>query len=326
MHLDQNQRDDGLMARVRRQNERRALKLAERVPWKTLAAAVEDYTDWEVFTLWLRAVVTASRRMPADFACEDSRWHLFVEHNLPRLEKDLKDATDPGTEIWHAVSSWAEMNVFLVPWRAGWLDAVRYFSSSSIRSMKAWSYWESVDQQWRAAPPEEFPTFEQWRCEVAAVTHVHRGNGLAQQVFNTVGRLPQPVWTRHLLTFFDLIVFLVWMELVLDVDGSASGLVASELAQKYSGFELATSCGPKQAVRALYRWETEHRLAASNRTELLAALSFHVRYHPAYAAMRSYARHCHDQWTKQSAHRFPSFEEWREAADEYCEPYQSNGT
>ncbi len=320
MHLDQSQRDDGLVARVRRQTERRALIQARRVPWKTLAATVEDYTDWEVFTLWLRAVVAASRRLPAGFVREmDSRGHLFIEHRLPGLEKDLRAAADPGTEIWQAVSSWAEMNVFLVPRRAGWLDAVRYFSSSSIRSMVGWSHWETMDQQWRAVAPQEFPTFAQWQCEVAGLTTLHRSNRLAQQVLETVRRLPQPQWTRYLIEFFDLIAFLVWMELVLDVERSASGLVARELAQRYRGFELATSCGPKQAVRTLYRWDTEHRLADSNRRELLAALGFHLKYHPAYAAMRSYAQHCHDQWTNGRSHDLPSFDEWRVAADEYFE-------
>ena len=320
MRLDENQRDDGLMARVRRQNERRALAQAKRVPWKTLNAAVEDYTIWEVFTLWLRAVVTASRRIPTDFAREmNSRGQLFIQHNLPRLERDLRESTDPGAEIWLAVSSWAERHVFLVPRQAGWLDAVRYFSSSSIHSMKAWSYWESMDQQWRVAPPEEFPTFAQWQCQVVGVTSLHRGNGLAQQVLETVRRLSQPEWNGKWIEFFDLIAFLVWMELVLDVEGSASGLVARELAQRYSGFELPTSCGPKQAVRTLYRWYTQHRLADSNRRELLAALSFHLRYHPAYAALRSYAQHCHDQWTNRRSHDLPSFEEWRVAADEYFE-------
>lgn len=318
--LDENQRDHGLMGRVRRQNERRALAQAKRVPLKTLNAAVEDYTIWEVFTLWLRAVVTASRRIPADFAREmKSRGHLFIERNLSRLEKDLRDSTDPGAEISLAVSSWAERHVFLVPRQAGWLDAVRYFSSSSIHSMKAWSYWESMDQQWRVASPEEFPTFAQWQCQVLGVTTLHRGNVLAQQVLETVRRLPQPEWNGKLMEFFDLIAFLVWMELVFDVEGSASGIVGRELEQRYSGFELPTSCGPKQAVRTLYRWNAEYRLADSHRRELLAALSFHVRYHPAYAAMRSYAQHCHDQWTHQRSHDRPSFEEWREAADEYFE-------
>jgi hypothetical protein len=71
MPVQQNQRGSRLMTRVRHQNEHRALQQAKRVPWRTLAAAAEEYTDWEVFTLWLRAVVDAARHIPADVAREN---------------------------------------------------------------------------------------------------------------------------------------------------------------------------------------------------------------------------------------------------------------
>jgi hypothetical protein len=52
---------------------------------------------------------------------------------------------------------------------------------------------------------------------------------------------------------------------------------------------------------------------------MLAALSFHVSHHPAYPAMRTYALHCHDVWPVECPDHLPSFEEWRQAADEYFE-------
>jgi len=49
------------MDRVRQQTERRALEQAG-----------EKYTDWQVFTLWLRAVVDAAGGIPAIVA---ERWN-----------------------------------------------------------------------------------------------------------------------------------------------------------------------------------------------------------------------------------------------------------
>jgi len=49
------------------------------------------------------------------------------------------------------------MNVFIGAKRAGWLDAVRYYSSMSLRFMKAWSHWENIDRRWRAAPAATLP-------------------------------------------------------------------------------------------------------------------------------------------------------------------------
>jgi hypothetical protein len=327
MPVQHDQHGSGLMARVRLRNERRALQQAKLVPWKTLAATAEQYTDWEVFTLWLRAVVDAARHIPTDVARElESRAPLVLEHIRLGTDAVAKGANDLGGKIWQAAGAWAEMNIFLGPKREGWLDAVQYFSSSSLRSMKAWSHWESVDKQWGAAPPNAFPNYVQWQSEVAALTRLSDGNSLAQQVLETVHSVPEAEWTEHLLGFSDLVAFSLWMELVLDIEGSTSSHVARELADRYRGFRISTSTGSKEAVRALHQWVSEHRVVDSNQEELLAALSFHVRNHPAYPAMRRYAQHCHDLWPTQCPDHLPSFDEWREAADGYFErvrPYRS---
>ncbi len=120
--------------------------------------------------------------------------------------------------------------------------------------------------------------------------------------------------------FSDLIAFSLWMELVLDMEGPTSGFVSKELAMRYGGFSLAGSAiGSKEAVRSLNVWAIEHVLGIANRDHLLAALSFHVRHHPAYYAIRSYALHCHDVWPDECFDHPPSFVEWREAADAYFE-------
>ena len=119
--------------------------------------------------------------------------------------------------------------------------------------------------------------------------------------------------------FSDLLAFSLWMELVLDVEGSTSELVEAELGQRYSGFRVSSSVDSKKAVRALHEWAVQRYLIGSNQRELLVALSFHVMRHPAYHAMRSYARRCHDVWRDEYPDHLPSFEEWREAADGYFE-------
>jgi len=51
MTMQRSQRGGSLIIRVQQQTERRALEQARRVPWKRLAEAAEEYTDWQVFTL-----------------------------------------------------------------------------------------------------------------------------------------------------------------------------------------------------------------------------------------------------------------------------------
>jgi len=321
------QRAGGLIDRVRHQTVLRALEQARRVTWPRLAVAADEYTDWQVFGLWLRAVVEAAHGIPATVAQEmESRAPQLLGRIRPDIESAAKADSDPGARIWEGVSMWAEMNVFIAAKRAGWLDAVRYFSSMSLRSMQAWSHWENVDKEWRAAAPRQFPTYAQWRCDVAALVQLSNPDSKAQQVLDSVLSVSEAEWNRLLHGFSNLITFSVWMELVLDIEGPTSCLVSKELAEMYGGFRFSNSSKePKEVARSLHRWVIEHSLAIADQEQMLAALSFHVRHHPAYPATRRYALRCHEIWRIQCPDHMPSFEDWRQAADAYVENCENLG-
>jgi hypothetical protein len=318
--MKRNQRGGNLIDRVRQQTERRVLAQAKRVPWKRLAEAADEYTNWQVFTLWLRAVVEAAGSIPAMVEeAIDSRTPQILGRVRRDVAAALKNGDSTGARIWQDVSRWVETNIFVVAKRADWLDAVRYYSSMSLRSMKAWSHWENVDQRWRAAPPKQFPTYTQWQYEVAAVARLSNPASPAQEVLDAVRGISDAEWSKLLNSFSDLITFSLWMELVVDIEGPTSALVSKELADRYSGFSFSSALGSKAAVRALNDWALDHALAIADQKQMLAALSFHVTHYPAYPAMRSYALHCHDVWPVECPDHLPCFEEWRQAADEYFE-------
>jgi len=321
MPRQQNQRGVNLVDRVRHQTERCALEQARRVPWKCLAAAADEFTEWQVFTLWLRVVVETAKSIPAVVALElESRTPQLHGSIRADIEAAVTNGSGAGARIWQDVSQWAEANVFITAKRAGWLDAVRYFSSVSLRSMKAWSHWERIDQQWRVATPKQFPTYAEWQRDVTAVSQLSNPDDTAQHLLDSVRAIAEVVWTRLLCGFSDLIAFSLWMELVLDIEGPASGLASKELGERYVGFSLpGAAIGSKEAVRALNEWVLAHGLAIADQEKLLEALSFHVSHHPAYHAMRRYALQCHDVWPDAYSDHLPAFEEWREAADAYFE-------
>ena len=321
MPMQRNQRGGHLIDRVRHRTELRALEQAKRVTWKRLAAAADEYTEWQVFGLWLRAVVEAAGSIPAMVAQEmESRTPELLGRIRPDPHAAVKNGGGSGARLWEDVSRWADVNIFIAAKRAGWLDAVRYFSSMSLRSMQAWSHWESVDKEWRGTAPAQFPGYPQWRSEVAAVARLSNPDSTAQQVLDAVRDVPEAEWSKLLHGFSDLMTFSLWMELVLDIEGPTSGLVSKELAETYGGFSLPRGTrDSKEVVRALSGWVTEHALAIAGQEQMLAALSFHVSHHPAYPAMRSYALHCHDVWSDECPAPLPSFERWREAADAYVE-------
>jgi len=321
MPVQRNQRGGSQIDRVRQRAERRALDQAKRVPWKQLAEAADEYTDWQVFALWVRAVVEAAGAIPATVAQEmESRTPQLLERIRPAVEAAIRDGTGADARIWEDVAVWAETNVFTGAVRAGWLDAVRYFSSMSLRSMKAWSHWEDIDKQWRGGPPPHLPNYAQWQREVAAVTRLSNPDSIAQQVLDAVRRVSEDRWGELLCGFSDLMAFSLWMELVLDIEGPTSRLISTELEKRYKGFCLPRdTAGSKEAVRVLDQWVLENAVAIAGQEQILGALRFHVEHQPAYPAMRRYAMHCHDLWPIACPDHLPAFEEWREAADAYCE-------
>jgi len=273
-----------------------------------------------VFSLWLRAVVEAAGNIPAMVAEEmESRTPQLLGRIRPAVEAAVKNGNGAGSRIWHDVSGWAEANVFIGAARAGWLEAVHHFSSMSLRSMKAWSHWEDIDRRWRAATPQHFPNYKQWQCGVSAVTRLSNPGSIAQQVLDSVRSLSEAEWSKLLDGFSELIAFSLWLELVLDIEGPTSALVSKELADRFRGFNSSRAIRSKAVVRNLNQWVLDHALGIADQEQLLAALRFHVRHHPAYPAIRSYASHCHGAWAVEYPDHLPSFEKWREAADAYFE-------
>jgi len=305
-------------ANVREQVKARALDQARHVPWRHLAEVVDEANKWEAFNLWLRAVVDAAHGLPP-----------LVEHELearlpgflatlarPQMRAAMRQGP-PGYCLWNLVGTWVTVNVFLEPHLEGWLEAVPYFLSTSLAYMRAWAHWGRVNEEWLTNPPTEWPTFEQWQDDIAAVTQLASPDSEPQRVLDAVRSLSAAEWERLLSTFFDLIAFSMWIELVLDLEGPRSRLVFEEIGTRYQGFSVSSyELSPGEAVQELNSWVIERHIGVRGEN-LLSALIWHAQHHPAYYAMRSYAAHCHAAWPDDYPSQLPSFEDWRNAADNY---------
>ena len=299
--------------------ERRAIEQAKRVPWRRLAETADEYSTWQIFTLWVRARVDGSKHIPAAARSEvDLRAPGFFKVLGPKVERAAKQAHHPGEVAWEALDCWAEMNVFLPAKREGWLDAVRYFSAMSLRSMKAWSYWERMNAEWRRSPPSCSPTFQEWNRAAAAVTQLSNADSPAQRILHSMQSMPESEWGEILAGFLRVNTFSVWMELALDFSGPKSGLISRELRQRYPRVRLPCPLTSKEAI-GVKKWLISHELPKANRTGVLAALRFHLRHHPEWAAVRNYAQCCRGRWPDGPPQYWPTFDEWKHAADAYSE-------
>ena len=171
----------------------RGLEQAKKVPWPRLVAAVDQYNDWQVFSLWLRAVVDAAKSVPPIVEQElESR----IPGLLERVEDDIQAALadEPGHRLWNLVDSWVTVNILLEPKVQGWLDSVHYFASMSLPYMKTWAHWERVNAEWRHNVPVKWPTFRQWQEDAAAVSRLSNPDSASQQVLLAVLSVPAAEW------------------------------------------------------------------------------------------------------------------------------------
>ena len=312
----------GNAARLRTATERRALEQAKRVPWPRLAKAADEYTEWHVFTLWVRATVDAANTVPAVVCAEiDLRAPGVLRALQPKVKSATSRGDRPGAVAWEDLCCWAEMNVFLSAKREGWLEALRHFSAMSLRSMKAWSQWERMDAVWRCSAPRQFPTPQEWDRMVAAVTRLSNPGSAAQRALDVVHRLAESDWDRLRVGFFQLNAFCRWMDLMLAVQDRRTDRLSRGLLSRYPDFSLA-DCGiaPGDAVRSLRSWVLSYYLHGADEVGVAAALRFHLRNHPEYAATRAYSQFCRGIWANGLLKELPAFDEWKQRADGYFEP------
>jgi hypothetical protein len=303
--------------RVRRRVELRALDEALKVPWKILANAANEYTQWQVFALWLRAVLDVCEALSAEVALEIEKRSPFL---VSQIESELGNAgRSVGAHVWECVTQWAEANVFAEPTREGWMNAVRYFSSKSLLSIKAWSYWEEVHRQWRIAIPRPLPNYDRWTSSVSSVTQLSNPENEAQRILDSVRRIPEASWQQQFDTFLELTTLCLWIEILLGAERTGAELVAQELKRRYPRFDSSGIRDSKTTISAFTDWVLGQEPPFVGEDPPLLALGYHIKCHPAYYARRNYAAHCRGLWSGGHFDRLPSFAEWRNAADGYSD-------
>ena len=303
--------------RVRQYAEIRALDEAKRVPWRFLANAADEYTEWQFFALWLRAVMDVSEALPVEIAHE-------VKVRSPAMLSLLGDrlrSFEPsrGGATWEVVTDWAESTVFVAAKRDGWLNAIRYFSSRSLLSMKGWSYWESIHREWQDEKPESLPTYQEWASATSAVDRLENPESDAQNALDSIGLMPEARWQMMSDAFADLTALCLWMETVLGIGQMGTALVAGELKIRYPRFDISMIQDSASAISAITDWVIAREMPFAGSQPPLSALAYLTKCHPAYYARRNYAAHCRAVWSSAHFARLPSFGEWRDAADEYFE-------
>src|SRR6516165_10645796 len=193
-----------------------ALDEARRVPWPQLMQFVEESLRWEELSLWIRAVVNAANGVPQ---VVEQELETRIPGFLARVREELESADEVGERAWNLVGAWIDTHVLLQPKMEGWLNAVNFYSSRTMTCMKAWAHCERMSDEWKANPPERWPSYERWQNDVAAVAQLPNPAGEPQRILDAMLSVPPAEWERMLFAYRDVVIFAVWMELTLDLEG-----------------------------------------------------------------------------------------------------------
>lgn len=280
---------------------RRASSQLMRVPWSRFRKAYEKYPRWQALALWIHAVSAAQVSVPS-WLIDDIRKRCpgFVEHEATSHEPKLMDL--------HLLE-WVHNHEFAFAKRQGWLDALTFYGIRHPRSECAWTYWEYCEDHWSKDPPEALPTFDKWWRQA--------------QKMMPCGKISCRELGRAVEKYLDWEALALWLRPLLASDVKLPQRVISELKRRCPGILAAQGCGTRRhdvenstIWRSLVEWGRNHcRLQAGKQGHL--DLRQRAQSHPLHARLLSYAKHWARRQSRTSARSYPSFRDWRQAADRY---------
>ncbi|HUY13177.1 MAG TPA: hypothetical protein VMX16_06025 [Terriglobia bacterium] len=322
-----------LQQRVGQAGRRLAGNEGARIPWPQLLQAREQYVKWEAFAHWVRAIEDTEGDFPEWLAeIVDKRCPGFLQFVA---EQRLDDHTSPPF-FWYHLERWISERIFGRARREGWMNAVGYYAVRDLASLRDNAYWEYCERQWKRARPAAYPSFREWRkasehCDDRVIAACEMRE-TEQELIKASLRISPGVLCKAVDRYVDWQVFAYWARTALESGHLLPSPVERELRQRCPGFletEAAAQARhsneePYQRFNRMMRWIEDHEFARAKKQGSFGALIYQARLHPRRARVVDYWHHWETSWSKHPRSRYPSFEQWRAAADAYTfEPGES---
>jgi hypothetical protein len=148
-----------LERRVQERARRRAKRQLLRVSPNRFKKALQEYLEWESFSLWVRAIVDVERILPAQILeTLQKRCPGFLQSE----RQSQRARTRQANLLPLHLLEWIHNHIFSDAERDGWLDALVYYTVRDPRSQRTWAYWEQCEDEWMRKRPRAYPSFEEW--------------------------------------------------------------------------------------------------------------------------------------------------------------------
>ena len=310
-----------------------AEKEAARIPWPQLLQARELYVKWQAFALWVRAIEDTEGPFPERLAeVVDRRCPGFLRFVA---EQRLDDPRSPPF-FWYHLERWINERIFSDPRREGWMNAVGYYAVRDLACLRDNAYWCYCERLWKLSKPAVYPSFREWEkasehCD-DQIVDAFEIRGKERELIKVSRRTTPRVLRQAVDRYVDWQVFAYWARTAFESGHPLPGPVDREVRQRCPGFWETDAAAhvrhsneePHQRFSRLMRWIEDHEFARAKKQGWFTALVYQLRLHPRRARVVDYWHHWEASRSKHRRSRYPSFEQWRAAADAYTfEPGES---
>jgi hypothetical protein len=296
----------------------RAEQQARRIPWQRLLEARTQYIDWQEFYLWVRSIVEVEGTVPAWLA-------PILDEKCPGFlagEKQLTSKAAKARPLGLRLEDWIEAEQFGFARQGGWFSAIQYYAIRDPRYQRAEVCWTQCVKQWKKVKPERYPTSDEWK-ETAATcdptANLLPGLQIELACLNKVA--PAPL-AEAVARYLNWEAFSYWARAALERQKQLPAEVARELGERCPGFlefRNQRSSRTREVFSELLRWIKEHCFSEALDEGWFEAILYLAGMHPRAIRTQEYADYCDELWGADLSQPYPSFAEWRRAADAYVE-------
>jgi len=293
-----------LERRVQGIARRRATKQLMKIPWARFHKAYQEYLRREALALWVRAIVEAEGSAPS--------WLLAsLKQRCPVFIEKKTTLNEPGL-LGFRLHEWIHNQIFGCARQEGWLDALIFYGVRDLRSQSTWAYWEHCEQEWARRRPSSYPNFEAW---LRLARNYNPGDE------TSVAKLADAVEQ-----YVEWQVFACWVRPLSGATIEVPRCVATQLERRCPGFlkprisdDIKSRDGKARARGHLMAWIEDHFFSEAKKEGCFDMILMQARNHPLYARIVQYSERWNKSWPENPTAVYPSFVQWRHAAEIYIE-------
>jgi hypothetical protein len=302
---------------------READRQARRIPWQRLLEARQQYVEWNAFGLWARAIAEVEGHVPA--------WlEKVLEERCPGIlgSDHISETAHRHTPLNRRILEWAESNALTQAKDEGWLQAITFYAVRDPAFARDCAYSQHCQAQWKRQRPSAYPSVEEWRraseqCanEILDAFEMAEDNRKIIKVSRRVG--PERI-AAAVVQYMEWEAFTYWLRSLLESDAKFPDAVAHELQRRCPGFlerdeVLCSALAPENYTKrwkALLEWGENRFFNHIRKEGWFEAVVSEARAHPRSVRTVDYWVFYWDaHWSSQPLETYPSFDEWRSAAD-----------